>query len=217
MGAADRVQGVDLPRSFGSIEAARLPTRVLGLALASLLLGTAPVDPALQTVRAALADARRVVDGESTRDEKLGSLRGVARKLFDTKAMGRRAMGDLLNAQSPQQQEEYFELFDHVIIRAYLQKLLFFRKPRFGYRKPRLEGDIVVVRTKIITSNDEYYVDYEMVEREGRWLATDVIIEGVSLSENYHEQFSSLLRERSFEELLDLMRRKTRRLREEPV
>ena len=46
-------------------------------------------------------------------------------------------------------------------------------------------------------------------------VATDVIVEGISLSDNYYEQFSSLLRGRSFEELLDLMRRKTRRLREE--
>jgi ABC-type transporter MlaC component len=44
-----------------------------------------------------------------------------------------------------------------------------------------------------------------------------VIVEGMSLSENYREQFSSLLRGRSFEELLDLMRRKTNQLRKQPV
>ena len=121
-----------------------------------------------------------------------------------------------LAAQTPEKQEEYFELFDHVIVRAYLSKLLLFRKPRFGYRKPRREGDVVIVGSKVITTKDEYYVDYEMRERDGRWVATDVIVEGISLSDNYYEQFSSLLRGRSFEELLDLMRRKTQRVRKEP-
>ena len=71
--------------------------------------------------------------------------------------------------------------------------------------------------TKIITTNAEYYVDYEMREREGRWVATDVIVENISLSDNYRAQFASLLRGRSFEELLELMRRKTRPVREEPA
>jgi hypothetical protein len=69
-------------------------------------------------------------------------------------------------------------------------------------------------RTKIVTPKDEYQVDYEMREREGRWVATDVIVEGIGLTENYREQFSSLLRDRSFAELLDLMRRKTQLVRE---
>jgi phospholipid transport system substrate-binding protein len=76
---------------------------------------------------------------------------------------------------------------------------------------------VVIVRTRIVTAKDEYHVDYEMREREGRWLATDVIIEGISLTDNYRSQFASLLRDRSFPELLDLMRRKTRPVREEPM
>jgi phospholipid transport system substrate-binding protein len=193
------------------------PTLVLALVLALAALGAAAPEAALEVVRETLAAAREVANGEGTRDEKLDSLRGVARGILDTRAMGIRAGGEALAAQPPELQEEYFELFDHVIVRAYLAKLLLFRKPRFGYRKPRHEGDVVIVGSKVITTKDEYYVDYEMRELDGRWVATDVIVEGISLSDNYYEQFSSLLRGRSFEELLDLMRRKTQRVRKEPT
>lgn len=189
---------------------------VLALVLALAPVGAAAEEAALEVVKETLAAAREVANGEGTRDEKLESLRGVARDILDTRAMGRRAGGEALAAQSPELQAEYYELFDHVIVRAYLSKLLLFRKPRFGYRKPRREGDSVIVGTKVITTKDEYYVDYEMRELDGRWVATDVIVEGISLSDNYYEQFSSLLRGRSFEELLELMRRKTHRIREEP-
>lgn len=188
--------------------------RLLLLLLVVLMPATAtaadPGDEALDAVKKALAVAREVARGGGTRDEKLGKLQDVARRILDTRAMGRRAIGDALAAQPAEKQEEYFNLFDRLMVRAYLQKLLLFRDPRFGYRKPRLDGDAVIVETKIITAKDEYRVDYEMRQQGGRWLATDVIVEDISLTDNYRSQFASLLRDRSFEELLELMRQKTR-------
>jgi ABC-type transporter MlaC component len=188
---------------------------LLVLLLAPVLCGAAAEEDALATVRRTLAAALEIVRAGGARDEQLVALRSAARDVLDTRAMGRHALGDALAAEPPEKQEEYFDLFDQVMVRAYLQKLLLFRNPRFGYRKPRRDGDAVIVPTKIITSKDEYRVDYEMRERDGRWLATDVIVEGISLADNYREQLSTLLSGRSFDELLDLMRRKTRRVREE--
>jgi ABC-type transporter MlaC component len=48
-----------------------------------------------------------------------------------------------------------------------------------------------------------------MVERDGRWLAEDIVVEGNSLTDLYEFQFDGILANRSFEELLELMRRKT--------
>lgn len=188
---------------------------VLGLVLMPALSGATASDDALAVVKETLTAARKIVDAGGTRDDKLASLRSLARNMLDLPAMGRRAMGDVLAKQPPPQQQEYLELFGDVMVRAYLSKLLLFRKPRFGYRKPKVNGDVVRVDTVIITSKDEYHVDYEMRESDGRWLATDVIVEDISLIDNYREQFASLLRGRSFAELLDLMRRKTRQSDEE--
>ena len=164
-------------------------------------------DP-LDAVRAALDRAREVVDVDAPRAEKLESLRGTARELLDTRAMGRHALGATLDARSASEREAYFALFDEVIVRAYLQKLLLFSKPRFGYAPPRVDGDDAFVRTKILTGGDAYFVDYTLVRRGDRWWATDVIVEGMSLSDSYREQFTSLVRSRGFEGLLELMRRR---------
>lgn len=189
----------------------------VGLALAPTMLRAATSDEAVGAVKKTLGAVLSVVNADGTRNEKLRSLRTLARKILDTHAMGRSAMGAVLEAQPPEQQQEYLELFDQLMVRTYLQKLLLFRRPRFAYGTPLQKGAGVIVRTKIITSNDEYLVAYEMRKDERDWRATDVIVEGISLTRNYREQFASLLRDRSFEELLDLMRRKTRRLREEPM
>jgi phospholipid transport system substrate-binding protein len=187
----------------------------LGLILASGVSAASPPGQAVAAVKKTLDAALDIARASGSRDEHLASLRTVAKDILDTRAMGRRAIGDTLAAQPPAQQEEYLALFDEVIVRAYLQKLLLFREPHFGYGEPRQNGDVLIVPTTIATSKDEYHVDYEMRERNDRWVATDVIVEGISLTDNYRAQFASLLRDRSFAELVELMRNKTRPAREE--
>jgi len=177
---------------------------------------TAPDGP-VAVIRKTLAVARGEVLREAPRDEKLAVLHGLAREMVDTRAMGWRTLDEELAAQSPAQQEEFLDLFGDFIVRAYLQKLLLFRNPRFAFAPEERQGDVALVRTRILTSRDEYYVDYEMHRRDGSWSATDIVVEGISLSDNYRDQFRSLLRTRSFDELLDLMRRKVRRYRDGDV
>jgi phospholipid transport system substrate-binding protein len=174
----------------------------------ALLRAAAPTDEAAAVVQHALDAALATATAQKTRDENLAALRTVAGGFLDTKAMGRRAIGDALAAQPAPQQAEYLALFDELLVRAYLQKLLLFRSPRFLYGEPRRDGDVVIVPTRIATTKDEYKVDYDMREHDGRWLATDVVVEGISLTDNYREQFASILRDRSFAELLDVMRTK---------
>jgi len=178
--------------------------------LAPLVVCAAAPEEPVAAVKRTLDAALAIAQASGTRDENLVALRTVARGFLDTQAMGRRAIGDALAAQPKDQQTEYLALFDELIVRAYLQKLLLFRAPRFSYGDVGGTGDAVIVTTRIATAKDEFRVSYEMRERDGRWLATDVIVEGISLSDNYKSQFHDLLRDRSFAELVDLMRTKTR-------
>jgi phospholipid transport system substrate-binding protein len=189
-------------------------TRAAATVVALLLLApalpaaTPPPSDAVAAIGKTLDAALAIARAGGTREENLAKLRAVARDILDTRTMGRRALGDVLAKQPPEQQEEYLKLFDEVMVRAYLSKLLLFRDPRFGYGEPRRRGDGLIVPTTIATAKDEYHVDYEMRERDGRWVATDVLVESISLTDNYKSQFATLLRDRSFAELLDLMRKK---------
>ncbi len=169
---------------------------------------------AKQAVRQALRDADRIVAGEGSRSEKLHGLRGEALRLFDTAAMSRRALGDVLASRPSAQQDEFITLFDEFIVRAYLQKLLFFRNPRFAFARTEVKGDLLEVKTLIRTSKDDYFVDYLMAQDEKGWRAKDVLVEHISLSENLGAQFRSLLRNESFEQLLERMRSKVARQKE---
>ncbi len=85
---------------------------VLVLMLAPALGGAATPEDAVAAVKKTLDAPLEIARAGGTRDEKLASLRAVARDILDTRAMGRRAIGDVLAAQPPEQQAEYLELFD---------------------------------------------------------------------------------------------------------
>ena len=173
----------------------------------------APPGGAVASVRDTLTKASAVVASADTREQKLAALHELARHLMDTREMGRRAIGPRLAEQPTERQEEFLSLFDELIVRSYLQKLLFFRQPRFAFGEAEIGQDPVVVHTRILTDKDEFYVDYTMHQRDGAWIASDVVIESVSLTQNYSQQFAELLRSRSFDELLELLRGKVEGLR----
>src|SRR5262245_12209680 len=168
---------------------------------------------AVASVRDTLMKASAVVASADTREQKLAALHELARHLMDTREMGRKAIGPRLAEQPAAQQEEFLSLFDELIVRSYLQRLLFFRQPRFAIGEAEAGQDPVVVPTRIVTDKDEFYVDYTMHQRDGGWVASDVVIESVSLTQNYSQQFAELLRSRSFDELLELLRGKVAGLR----
>lgn len=182
----------------------------LPLALLALLCtgAAAPGDGATATVRDALAKATAVSRTDQPREQQLEGLRILARGLVDTKAMGLRALGGAYAERTASEQQEFLRLFDELIVRAYLQKLLLFRDPTFRFRPETRDGDTVMVVSEVVSGRDTYEVGYAMRYDHERWLATDIVLEGISLSGNYADQFASALKTRSFEELLDLMRRK---------
>src|SRR5262245_15471521 len=182
------------------------------VAVAALGAVEAP-EGAVVAVRDTLAKAGAVVRTQEPDEQKYAALRELARGLMDTREMGRRAIGGRLAEQPAAEQEEFLRLFDELIVRSYLQKLLFFRRPRFAFGQEDVGDEAVLVHTRILTENDEFLVDYEMRQRDGVWVASEVVIEGIRLTQNYSEQFAGLLRSRSFSELLELMRTKVAGLR----
>jgi phospholipid transport system substrate-binding protein len=190
---------------------------LLSVLLLPRLGAAAPNDGATASVRDALGRATAISRTDQPREEQLEGLRALARQLVDTRAMGQLALGSAFAERPAAQQEEFLRLFDELIVRAYLQKLLLFRDPKFRFRPEDRRGDVVLVVTEVVSGRDTYEVGYQMRQDGPRWLATDIVVEGISLTSSYSDQFVSVLKTRSFDELLALMRRKVDHFRAPPA
>jgi phospholipid transport system substrate-binding protein len=177
--------------------------------LASLIL-VAPARAAspLDYTRSTLEQARTIVAGNQTHDQKLAALSTLFDKFLDTDEMGREALGPHWSSFSPDQQKEFLALFRQLLERTYVQKLLLFENPNFVYAGQQLTGSGAIVDTKIVTPRDEFDVTYRLAANGDDWRATAITVEEVSLTRNLGSQLNDLLTRMSVDELLTLMRRK---------
>jgi ABC-type transporter MlaC component len=187
---------------------------VLAALLAGLLGGGAWGAPAaspggpLERTREVLTASNRIVTGTADQNQKLAELKDLLRGFLDTDALARRAMGKHLDGEPQAQVDEFFGVFRELFVRTYVQRLLLFDAPDFEYLGEKVEGDTATVRTQIVTPKDEFAVDYRLRHTQQGWIATDVLVEEVSLAENFRAQFDKALSKASFADLLQKLQNK---------
>jgi phospholipid transport system substrate-binding protein len=169
----------------------------------------APGGP-MEKTRTILEASNKIVTGPGTRDEKLVKLKDLLRDFLDTDALGKQSMGKHLDGVTPEQQARFLDLFRDLFVRTYVQRLLLFEVPDFAYGEEKITGDTAFVNTEIVTERDRFGVDYKLRKDGKGWLATDILIEDVSLSSNFRAQFDKALKQDSFDGLLDKLERKLR-------
>lgn len=166
-------------------------------------------DGPLAQTRTTLEQTRVIIDRDTSHDQKLAELAALLAGFLDTDTMGKAALDKHWSAFTAPQQREFLNLFRELFQRTYVQKLLLFERPDFGFIGEELQGpDAARVDTKIITPRDDFAVTYRMRRQGTRWLATDIQIEDLSLTTNFRRQMDRLLSTGSPNDLLDRMRRK---------
>jgi len=77
------------------------------------------------------------------------------------------------------------------------------------YTKETIDKDYATVYTEIVVKRDtNVEVIYQLLQRNGNWQVYDVIIEGVSLVNNYRTQFYNIISRESYEALVKKLKLK---------
>jgi outer membrane protein OmpA-like peptidoglycan-associated protein len=154
--------------------------------------------------RRATAILSEGTDARRARDD----VRDLARPLFDGRQAARRALGVEWNKRTSAEREEFARIFTAVLERAYLD-MVRARLPRNRPPAVRVVAeDITGRRTATVRSRvqakdgGDVQIDYLMARPAGEWLVHDIVIDGVSLVENYGAQFAQVLRTSSYAELV---------------
>lgn len=144
--------------------------------------------------------------------ERRDLLRREIRAVFDFEEMSKRALGPNWRERTPREREAFVGLFTELLENAYLGKIDSYRGETINYVKETLDLPYAVVATVIVTSRgQEIPVDYRMLREADGWRIYDVVIEQVSLVNNYRSQFNAILRKSTFPEMMDKLRGTIRR------
>ena len=168
------------------------------------------------TLREFFRQAIAVVDDPRTEthpQEALRKIRQLADRIFDVREAAPAALGPHWNARSPAEREEFTRLLGQLLEQAYLawiKSLIGGRRIDIGYEGETMHGTDAVVRTTV-QGRDGRRVpfDYRMSMTRGQWKIRDVLVDRVSIMDNYRAQFRRVLATASYAALIATMRART--------
>lgn len=165
------------------------------------------VQTAISKVIAILND--QTLQGEAGTAEKVKKIWVVVDGVFDYQKLSQQALGKNWRSITPAEQEEFTRLFSHFLGQIYITKITSFSEERVEYvNEVALSDKVTEVRTKVKIEQNSIPISYRLTLKDGEWKVYDVIVEGVSLLNNYRSQFRDILAKKSMENLLAQLREK---------
>lgn len=148
-------------------------------------------------------------------DSKLGEearfdrLRAAVLPLFDFPEMARRSLGAHWRRRTPEQREEFTRIFTRLLERTYASRIASYNGQRMHFVREEVDGRFAQVDTRIVDrAGRRFDVAYRLhrVGGRGEWRIYDIVIENISLVNNYRAQFSRVISRTSYEALLAKLR-----------
>ena len=187
-----------------------LTVPVIALILLSISLtpgsaaGGVPTDQIKSTVDKALVVLKdpRFKPAAKTK-ERREQLKQVLFARFDFTEMAKRSLGANWRRRTPKEQEEFVRLFTDLLERAYADTIESYGDEKIVYVGERLDGGYADISSKVLTSkSEEFSLNYRAHFVGGEWRVYDVVVENISMVNNYRSQFNRVITNASYEELV---------------
>ena len=187
-----------------------------GFVMIFLWFSTAYAGAPLDTVQ---ANADRVLEvlrdpklkPDSAKNIKKKKLEVIYAEMFDEIELSRRTLARNWNKLNEAQRKEFVHLYHQVLENAYADKILSYTDEKIVFdREVVISARLAEVHTRIITSSKEIPIMYRVVLNDGTWKVYDVVVENVSLVQNYRTQFNEILAKNTPEEMLEILRKKVK-------
>ena len=147
--------------------------------------------------------------GAEHREERLARLRHIADTAFDWPEIARRALATHWRERTPEEHQEFTDLFREAVQGIYLERLEAAAQQRLQekqailYGEEQVNGQRAVVKTAVVTRHHwEIPMDYRLRQSDGQWRIYDMMIMGVSLVNNYRAQFHQIITRSSYQGLV---------------
>ncbi len=150
---------------------------------------TEQLRPFLQKVTDLLADPELKT---FSKDEQSRRILIVVREHFDFTEMSKRVLGEQWRELSNKEQTNFEDLFTQLLQYAYIGKIDEYSGQKVEFLRQRIRGQRAEVQTQLVDKARSIPVSYIMLLRGDKWMAYDVVVEGVSLIRNYMEQFKEI-------------------------
>ena len=137
--------------------------------------------------------------------------RSILDQGFDLNAIGRLILGRHWRTASKEQRANYLKLFSEYILRTYSSMLGGYSDETFqiGSARPVGKADLLVDSKIVGSEGPPVVVDWRVRMINDNYKVIDVSVEGVSMVLTKRSEFSSVIKNKGFDGLLDALRPKS--------
>lgn len=130
--------------------------------------------------------------------------------VFDYELMGKISLGkETWLSINDAQRKEFIKAFELKLKNSYVDKLELYTDQKVKiielspYKKTRLQ-----LKTEVVGKDEVYKINYNFYnnKKKNQWFIYDVDLLGVSIVQTYRKQFAGLLKEKTFDELLVILK-----------
>ncbi|MDO9532496.1 MAG: ABC transporter substrate-binding protein [Deltaproteobacteria bacterium] len=184
---------------------------ILTLALSLIMGGSAALaaGPA-DDIKSLINEVQAILDNPALqapdqRARKIDLVEQAAARHFDYREMAQRSLGETWDTLNQGQQNEFVKNFSGLLKASFACRLDGFTKAGVTYQPEILKSDHAEVPIIILRPNDKIPVSFRMLKEPQGWKIYDLLIEGVSLADNYRGQFARIIQGGSFQDLLKVL------------
>lgn len=170
-------------------------------------------DPQLQAKKVAsqlinrIESERKQLESDSNRVNQLAN--ELVFPYVDVTKMARFVMGTSWRSATPEQQQQFVELFKKILLNSYARSFLKLQIDHidFGASRPGTSSkDVEIPATVVEKSGNQVAVVFRLFSVEQTWKIYDVEIQGVSLLLNYRSVYASDIDQKGLSAVLEQMK-----------
>lgn len=179
-----------------------------------------PSHSATETIRGAINNIMSVIkdpgiNNPDTRPGLLGQVEDIAYTVFDFEEFSARTVGPHWRSFSADQKSRFNDAFADLLRALYVDKLEGYGGENVEFVKEikSTKGDKAEVQTTVQLKDKLVPVSYRLLIKQDAWKVYDVIIEQMSLVENYRGQFKEIIAQNDAEALIARVEAKAEEIR----
>jgi len=189
---------------------------VLGAALAAMVVagaGPAGAGEATDRVRGIIDAVLAIqndpaLQGPQHGERRTAEVKRTIGQSFNFGEMARRSLGREWEKLGPAQRQDFTEVLQDLFVDSYSKLVVnFLKRENIKYGPETAQDNTTLVKTVMERlAREQIPVDYRLLRAGDRWDMYDVVIDGVSIVENYRSQFAKIIRTNSFDTLITKMK-----------
>ena len=160
----------------------------------------------MDDVKGLIQEVQTILQTNPEKSQRLELVEKAAARHLDFREMAKRSLPSTWSKLKRSQQDEFVQVFSGLLQASYANHLDDFAKTKVDYQGETNKAQDSEVRILVLRPNDKIPVNFRLLQEPQGWMIFDMVIDGVSLVENFRSQFAAMIQEFSYGELVSRLK-----------